>query len=133
MDSTNTPRKFIFNQCLATVAVTIGIFGLGTVLAWSSPALPDMAKEAGGRFQNVTTEEQSWIGSIATVSNSTLLHFNSFEIYLSHLILLSCPLAWSACQFSCCWFHCGTFGPKGIHDFDLVPFHNWLVSCGLCN
>ncbi|CAL8072111.1 unnamed protein product [Orchesella dallaii] len=59
--------KYIINQTVATIAVTTGIFGLGTVLAWSSPALPDMVNEKNGYFYNISIEQQSWVGSVATL------------------------------------------------------------------
>jgi len=51
------------NQIAAALAATLGAFGLGTVLSWTSPALPDL-KSHSQTFSNLSEEEESWIGSI---------------------------------------------------------------------
>lgn len=48
-------------------SATLGIFSLGGVLGWTSPAFPSMVGENNGHFQNITEDHKSWIGSIATV------------------------------------------------------------------
>jgi len=49
-------------QIYAAVAATIGAFGMGTVLAWTSPALNSMRKE--DEFRDMTKSEESWVGSL---------------------------------------------------------------------
>ena len=52
---------------------TIGSFSLGTVLAWSSPALPDLAERED--LGVLSAKDKSWIASLAVVS--------IFSIYFS--------------------------------------------------
>ena len=71
-------------QLLATLFATIGSFGLGTVLSWSAPTLPQLDLETHGVCDTdhdlgpgdtglclrLTREEQSWVAS--------LLNFGAF-------------------------------------------------------
>ena len=72
-------------QLLATLFATIGSFGLGTVLSWSAPTLPQLDLETHGDCDldhdpdldpgaglclRLTREEQSWVAS--------LLNFGAF-------------------------------------------------------
>ncbi len=54
----------MFTNCI--FLATVGAFGLGTVLAWTSPALSSM-REKSDTFKDITTEEESWIGAILNV------------------------------------------------------------------
>jgi len=49
-------------QIYAAVAATIGAFGMGTVLAWTSPALKSMREEDA--FTDMTKGQESWVGSL---------------------------------------------------------------------
>ena len=64
-------------QLLATLFATIGSFGLGTVLSWSAPTLPQLDLETHGVCDHdhelclrLTREQQSWVAS--------LLNFGAF-------------------------------------------------------
>ena len=64
-------------QLLATLFATIGSFGLGTVLSWSAPTLPQLDLETHGVCDydhelclRLTREQQSWVAS--------LLNFGAF-------------------------------------------------------
>lgn len=48
------------------LSATIGAFGLGTVLAWTSPGLPSLEKDSDD-FKDMSDETKSWIGSILNV------------------------------------------------------------------
>ncbi|OXA48676.1 Facilitated trehalose transporter Tret1 [Folsomia candida] len=50
-------------QIYAATAATLGAFGLGTVLAWTSPGLPSMRKDSDD-FRDISTGTESWIGAI---------------------------------------------------------------------
>ncbi|CAL8133475.1 unnamed protein product [Orchesella dallaii] len=55
------------NQILAAVAATIGGFGLGTALGYTSPAMPDLRERIARVETDMTPlseEEESWIGGI---------------------------------------------------------------------
>ncbi|OXA62848.1 facilitated trehalose transporter Tret1-2 homolog [Folsomia candida] len=54
------------NQIFAAASATVGAFGLGTVLAWTSPALESMQKESE-EFKEISKESQSWVGAILTL------------------------------------------------------------------
>ena len=61
-------------QFLATFFATIGSFGLGTVLSWPAPTLPQLSAntctdECGGQLV-LSTEQQSWVAA--------LLNFGAF-------------------------------------------------------
>ena len=62
------------NQFLATFIATIGSFGLGTVLSWPAPTLPQLSpKSCPGSCEGLlilTVEEQSWVAA--------LLNFGAF-------------------------------------------------------
>jgi len=64
-------------QFLAAFAATIGAFGMGNMLVWSSPALPHLVKEDCEKINACdlphpfTNEEGSWIGSISTIGALT--------------------------------------------------------------
>jgi len=57
-------------QIIAALAATVGAFGLGTVLAWSSPAIPDL-REGDSKLGNITDSDESWIGSIINLGAMT--------------------------------------------------------------
>ena len=68
-------------QLLATLFATIGSFGLGTVLSWSAPTLPQLDLETHGLCDTdigegdglclrLTRDQQSWVAS--------LLNFGAF-------------------------------------------------------
>ena len=62
------------NQFLATFVATIGSFGLGTVLSWPAPTLPQLSpqscQESCEGLLILTVEEQSWVAA--------LLNFGAF-------------------------------------------------------
>lgn len=37
---------------------------MGTVLSWSSPAIPDIKEDRGSNIGTLTSEQESWVGSI---------------------------------------------------------------------
>jgi len=43
---------------------------MGNVLGWSSPALPNLARSED--FLDITSSDQSWIGSLVTVIVNTI-------------------------------------------------------------
>jgi hypothetical protein len=53
------------------ILATVGAFGLGTVLAWTSPAIKSM-RENSEEFRNVSDESESWVGSILAVCEKNL-------------------------------------------------------------
>ena len=61
-------QKFLNSAILHFCIATIGIFGLGTVLAWTSPALPEIEEKLPFGKEPLSVETKSWIGSIAMVS-----------------------------------------------------------------
>ncbi|CAL8087068.1 unnamed protein product [Orchesella dallaii] len=55
------------NQIVAAVAATVGAFGLGTVLGYTSPAMPDLKERIYNGTVDIepfSEETESWIGSI---------------------------------------------------------------------
>ncbi|CAG7823599.1 unnamed protein product, partial [Allacma fusca] len=52
-------------QYLAALIPTIGSFSLGTVLAWSAPALPDLKLRQD--LGNLTADDETWIASLAVL------------------------------------------------------------------
>ena len=62
------------HQCLATFIATIGSFGLGTVLSWPAPTLPQLsAQSCSGSCAGLlilSIEQQSWVAA--------LLNFGAF-------------------------------------------------------
>jgi len=55
------------NQILAAGAATVGAFGLGTVLGYTSPALPNLKEAINDTSTDIDplgTETESWIGAI---------------------------------------------------------------------
>ena len=60
---------------IGRIAVNLGVLGLGTVIGWSSPAIPslELALNAththanGTDIKELTTMDKSWIGSIVNV------------------------------------------------------------------
>ena len=62
------------NQFLATFIATIGSFGLGTVLSWPAPTLPQLSSHACSNSCDglllLSVEQQSWVAA--------LLNFGAF-------------------------------------------------------
>lgn len=58
-------------QFYSTATATVGAFGLGTVLAWSSPAIPNIERTPSTAKYNVDLSSnpgaKAWLGSIATL------------------------------------------------------------------
>eukprot|EP00092_Neocalanus_flemingeri_P034712 GFUD01037773.1.p1 GENE.GFUD01037773.1~~GFUD01037773.1.p1 ORF type:complete len:517 (+),score=127.69 GFUD01037773.1:69-1619(+) len=56
------------NQLLATFFATIGSFGLGTVLSWPAPTLPQLSAQTCsaecGDHLVLSTEQQSWVAAL---------------------------------------------------------------------
>ncbi|KAJ4426299.1 hypothetical protein ANN_27113 [Periplaneta americana] len=59
------PEGKKLTQYLAAIFATLGSMAVGTVLAWTSPVLPEL--QAANSTLPVTLEEGSWIGSLLAV------------------------------------------------------------------
>ncbi|OXA48919.1 facilitated trehalose transporter Tret1 [Folsomia candida] len=92
-------------QLYAAMAATIGAFGLGTVLAWTSPGLPSLEKDSDD-FKDMSDETKSWIGSILNLGallSAPVVGFLMDRIGRKHtMMLLSLPfvLGWLLIGFA---------------------------------
>ncbi|CAG7643816.1 unnamed protein product [Allacma fusca] len=59
------PKKL--PQYVAALVATIGAFGLGTVLGWTSPALPSMAKSGDFPGFESDSDEATWISALTPI------------------------------------------------------------------
>ena len=67
----------------------MGAMALGTVASWTATALPSLRK-SGAQLGEISKTEESWIGSIMTVSNSiNLLSFFSITRSLPRQIIFA--------------------------------------------
>ena len=116
-------------QLLATLFATIGSFGLGTVLSWSAPTLPQLDLETHGVCDTdlgpgdtglclrLTREEQSWVAS--------LLNFGAFTAGpISGQCLEDEASRW--------WWWCVRFADaevwqEGDHDASVGANLRWLA------
>ncbi len=87
--------------------MTLGVFALGTVLGWSSPALPNLLQEPHGHFRNISKEQESWIGSSATLG-----------------AFFSCPIAGMSIE---------KLGRKRTMVFYSIPFTLGWILIGFSN
>ncbi|XP_021936732.1 facilitated trehalose transporter Tret1-like [Zootermopsis nevadensis] len=62
-ESTSQAKKL--TQYMATLFVTLGAMAVGTVLAWTSPTLPEL--QSANSTLPITPEEGSWISSLVAV------------------------------------------------------------------
>lgn len=58
-----------------SLLATLGALGLGTVLGYTSPALPDLKNST--TFGHLDEADHSWIGSVAPVKQLGLKYFIS--------------------------------------------------------
>ena len=79
----------------ATLFATLGSFGLGTVLSWSAPALPQLSVQPdvrpslvwpAGSNLRLDLEQQSWVASLLNFGAFTAGPITGgFTLYLSPL------------------------------------------------
>ncbi|CAG7718365.1 unnamed protein product [Allacma fusca] len=79
------PEKFVSKkapQYIAALTATIGAFGLGTVIGWSAPSIPNI--ESRGDLDNLkaNSELASWVASIMMVHSRELHSLGHFEPHL---------------------------------------------------
>lgn len=69
LENGNFNRNFkakLFPQVASTFVACIGAFVLGSVIGWSSPAIPDLDKSRD--FGTLSDTDKSWLGSLTHVS-----------------------------------------------------------------
>ncbi|CAG7629769.1 unnamed protein product [Allacma fusca] len=88
-DSRSGTKLGKFRQFFAASVVTLGIFGLGTVLAYTSPALPKI--ESTGDLGNVTYSQKAWVGStsmLGALSSSPFAGYGVDKFGRKNLMIL---------------------------------------------
>ncbi|CAG7815089.1 unnamed protein product, partial [Allacma fusca] len=53
-------------QFIATCAACMGAFALGTAVAWTAPALPELERTKD--YGDLTVDETTWVAALMTVN-----------------------------------------------------------------
>lgn len=96
-------------QVIAALAATVGAFGLGTLLGWTSPGIPNLDETANSTFNKLgvlSESDKSWIGSIIALGSMLSGPIAGICIDAigrkNSMLLLSAPfvLGWLLCAFA---------------------------------